>query len=72
MKRFYCITCKKVKRVQHWPSFITDVNAVSPIDRKGECNWHRGGITRTPRKVRADKPVKFNQPVMVTKSRKRA
>lgn len=51
MKRFYCIECKKVKRVQKWPIAMlhpasnVEINpkiglALNPNERIGKCNRH--------------------------------
>lgn len=40
MKRFYCTKCKKVKRVQSWPTLIENQDSFDPADRIGQCNYH--------------------------------
>ena len=40
MKRFYCIECKRVKRVRVYPPSVTTPEAVKPTDRIGVCKWH--------------------------------
>jgi hypothetical protein len=40
MKRFYCTVCKKIKRVQSFPSRILKPTATNPIYRIGTCNHH--------------------------------
>lgn len=43
MKRFFCATCGKMKRVQQWPTIISHVNSLDPTLRVGECNYHANG-----------------------------
>ena len=40
MKRFYCVICKKVKRVQKYPTTIIDTTHINPAKRIGSCARH--------------------------------
>lgn len=43
MKRFYCKVCKRVKRVQNWPTrkfFSSDIIPQDVTDRIAVCNHH--------------------------------
>lgn len=43
MKRFYCKVCKRVKRVQNWPTrkfFSSDIIPQDVTDRVAVCNHH--------------------------------
>jgi hypothetical protein len=40
MKRFYCTTCEKFKRVRKYPGNVTNTTAEDPRAREGQCNWH--------------------------------
>jgi hypothetical protein len=46
MKRFYCTTCKKVRRARKWPVVMGDTSAFSPEQRLGICDWHLSGRVR--------------------------
>ena len=46
MVRFFCTVCKKVKRVQRWPTIISNQYSTFPFDRIGECNRHTLGLMR--------------------------
>lgn len=43
MKRFFCTVCKSLKRVQQFPSNISEAYALAPQDRIGQCDWHTTG-----------------------------
>ena len=40
MNRFYCVVCNKVKRVQHYPSNITNRESEVVTERRGACKRH--------------------------------
>jgi hypothetical protein len=40
MTRFYCTTCRKMKRVRHLPAEIRNADAANPRQRLGKCDWH--------------------------------
>lgn len=42
MKRFFCTTCKKVKRVRKHPTRTINRFSEKPEDRLGTCNRHVG------------------------------
>jgi len=44
MRRFFCVKCNKVKRVQQWPRVIERIESTLPEQRIGECNHHSGGF----------------------------
>lgn len=70
MNRFYCVVCNKVKRVQHYPSNVVNVESDTPSLRKGSCNRHSHPSTRTAWKpaneVQAD--ARFNRTNTATAS----
>lgn len=41
MKRFYCVVCKRIKRVRKLPILIERADSIDPALRVGECNHHR-------------------------------
>ena len=55
MKRFFCVTCKSVKRVRTLPLEINDIYSNIPSDRIGRCDWHTSGVINgravTPKQV---------------------
>jgi hypothetical protein len=55
MKRFFCVVCKKMKRVQRWPVMIQNVESDTPQDRVGACNRHTN--TRSSSALRVARPV---------------
>jgi len=70
MKRFYCTTCKRVKRVQKWPDVISQVDSIDPAMRVGECDKHSKPIIRAVR-VKPT-PITKSNTVSKTPVRKRA
>lgn len=65
MKRFFCVTCQRVKRVRHLPD--TDITPAGTF--VGHCRWHeygggkshaafmgRDGISANPRPKPNPKP----------------
>lgn len=73
MKRFFCTTCKRVKRVQQWPTIIENQSAELPDARLGQCNFHATGM-RTPRPKARVIPMRpaFNPVTVTSQKRKRA
>jgi hypothetical protein len=71
MNRFYCTVCNKMKRVQHYPSNVVNVDSDSPSLRRGECAWHSDPqyFTRA-RKVKAPKYVPAAIPVKVASGKR--
>lgn len=60
MKRFFCSTCRRVKRTQQWPYIIDNVQSENVFERVGECNYHRNGrivVHSTKPKFVKTKPV---------------
>lgn len=43
MKRFFCTTCNSIRRVRSLPSNVSDSYSAAVEDRRGTCNYHRGG-----------------------------
>lgn len=67
MKRFFCSTCKKVKRVQKMPPSVVTPAAENVLDRIGQCSFHLRG---EPRHIRAAKKfVLVKKVAVVAKSR---
>lgn len=53
MKRFYCITCGRVKRVRNLPEeMLTPANTVKVSERAGVCDYHNAA---KPRRVLQDR-----------------
>lgn len=46
MKRFFCTTCNKIKRVRVLPSDIDNPTQKFVALRKGTCRWHDSYQTR--------------------------
>jgi len=40
MKRFFCTTCRKVKRVRVWPRILVNSHLTDITLRLGKCNRH--------------------------------
>lgn len=52
MKRFFCTTCKRVRRVRALPANVSSPEAPLPQDRVGKCVWH---ITNKSKKELRDR-----------------
>ncbi len=57
MFRFYCTTCKLVKRVQHIPKIIKDESLGNPTDRIGICDIHSRIIPQRIIKTNRPEPI---------------
>jgi hypothetical protein len=40
MKRFYCLTCRKIRYVRTLPKSVINVTDKDPMNRHGVCRWH--------------------------------
>jgi hypothetical protein len=67
MRRFYCVVCKRVRRVRVIPTSTKNTNAENPEARIGQCRWHDGEPRHPappPPKVRPSKVSKTPTPVV--------
>jgi len=46
MKRFFCTTCRKIKRVHTLPDNVVGVSNERPADRVGRCVYHSSSLSR--------------------------
>lgn len=65
MKRFFCVTCGRVKRVRTLPEeMITPIETIKITDRAGVCDHHNSGRPRREHqdRVRVHKVVTRRAP----------
>lgn len=56
MFRFFCVICRRVKRVRRQPAVLANPGAFHPTERSGSCDSHtydsRGAMLRARRPAR--------------------
>lgn len=52
MKRFYCVVCKRVKRVRLMPDNVRNADAIDVRAREGECRRHASVVKYMRKAVR--------------------
>jgi hypothetical protein len=69
MKRFFCVICKRIKRVRVLPSDVQHYDVIeNPINRTGTCRFHSGSrVKSSVKSVRPSKTVQSTPAVQLSR-----
>jgi hypothetical protein len=68
MKRFFCVICKRIKRVRVLPSDVQHYDVIeNPINRTGTCRFHTGTRVKSVRPSKTVKTVQSTPSVQLSR-----
>ena len=67
MKRFFCLTCQRIRRVRRLPyNVVTAPSTVFGVQLAGDCDMHRQDVSRQSM-IKSNRPISTKTKVIKVK-----